>query len=73
MRKANSAKYSSQGMHIDKTVPAQVVILPDFSALFEVRQAFILQHSAEKSIRNSADAKHDNCDQTGILFHSFTP
>ncbi|MCF7647354.1 hypothetical protein KQ944_18505 [Bacillus subtilis] len=47
---------------MDNTVPAGAAILLDLSTNTEAKQAFILQHSAEKSICNSADAKHDNCD-----------
>ncbi|RBO91016.1 hypothetical protein [Pseudochrobactrum asaccharolyticum] len=47
---------------MDKTVLAGTAILLDFGIRTEVKQAFILQHSAEKSICNSADAKHGNCD-----------
>ena len=47
---------------MDKTVPAGAAILLDFGICTKVKQAFLLQHSAEKSICNSADAKHDNCD-----------
>ena len=57
---------------MDKTAPAGAAILLDLNMLLEVKQTIFLQHSAEKSIRNSANAKHDYCDQTSILFHSFT-
>lgn len=47
---------------MDKTGPTVVASLLEFCIRTETKQAFILQHSAEKSICNSADAKHDNCD-----------